>query len=55
MNLVKQIGQKLFSKDTDHRFAKSLTKVKEADQITENINSRLQEIEKKFKIKSVKL
>ncbi|MDB5143593.1 MAG: hypothetical protein JWQ66_2306 [Mucilaginibacter sp.] len=55
MNLVKQIGRKLFSKDTDHRFAKSLTKVKEADKVTENINSRLQEIQKKFKLKAVKL
>ena len=55
MNIVKEIGRTLFSKDTDQRVAKSLSKVKEADQITENINNRLSEIQKRFKLKTVKL
>ncbi|SDE93964.1 hypothetical protein SAMN05216464_1112 [Mucilaginibacter pineti] len=55
MNIVKQIGRKLFSKDTDQRVARSLNKVKEADQITENINNRLSEIQKSFKLKTAKL
>jgi len=55
MELIAQIRHKLLSTDTDRCFAKSLKKVKEADQISASITERLLEIQKSFKSKSIKL
>jgi hypothetical protein len=48
MKLITQISRCFFSTDTDHRFAKSLKKVKEADRVSASINERLLEIQKKL-------
>jgi hypothetical protein len=55
MKLITQIRHICFSTDTDHRFAKSLKKVKEADQVSASINERLLEIKKSFNSKSIEL
>jgi hypothetical protein len=55
MKLITQISRKFFSTDTDHRFAKSLKKVKEADQVSASINERLLEIKKSFNLKSIEV
>jgi isochorismate synthase EntC len=54
MNLINKISSSLFSKDTDHRFAKSLKNVKEADLVVASINQRLFELEKELKSKTVR-
>ncbi|WDF78348.1 hypothetical protein ACFGVS_21920 [Mucilaginibacter sp. AW1-7] len=54
MNLIYKISHSLFSKDTDHRFAKSLKNVKEADMLVASINQRLFEIDKQLKSNTVK-
>ncbi|WPU94052.1 hypothetical protein SNE25_00750 [Mucilaginibacter sabulilitoris] len=51
MKAVINLSRALFSRNTNHRIANSLTKVKEADQVTENIHKRLKEIQKKLKNK----
>ena len=52
MKTVINLSRTLFSKKTTPSVANSLTKVKEADQVTETINKRLKEIRKKFKLKN---
>jgi isochorismate synthase EntC len=55
MNLINKISHSLFfSKDTDHRFAKSLKNVKEADLVVASINQRLFEIDKQLKSNTLK-
>ncbi len=54
MNLITKIQHTLFSKDLDHRFAKSLKNAKEAEQLAASINQRLFEIEKDLKLKPIK-
>lgn len=54
MNLINKISHSLFSKDTDHRFDKSLKNVKEADLVVATINQRLFELEKQLKSNTVK-
>jgi isochorismate synthase EntC len=54
MNLINKISSSLFSKDTDHRFAKSLKNVKEADLVVASINRRLFELERELKSEVVK-
>jgi hypothetical protein len=54
MDLIKNLHRNLFSKDIDHRFAKSLKKVKEADLVTASINNKLNELEKQFKSSAIK-
>jgi hypothetical protein len=54
MDLIKNLHRNLFSKDLDHRFAKSLKKVKEVDIVTASINKQLNEIEKQLNINTVK-
>ncbi|MGN8067683.1 hypothetical protein [Mucilaginibacter sp. SG564] len=52
MKTVKNFSRNVFSKNNDQQFANSLTHIKEADQITEAINKRLDEIQKKLKLKN---
>jgi hypothetical protein len=54
MNLIYKISHSLFSQDTDHRFAKSLKSVKEADLLVASINKRLFEMDKQLKLNTVK-
>lgn len=53
MNLIAKIGYSLFSKDIDHRFAKSLKKAREANQMAAAINQRLFEIQKELGSKGI--
>ncbi len=46
MNIIKQIGKILSDRGTNPKFINSLKKVREADQIAELINKRLNELEK---------
>jgi hypothetical protein len=50
--IVAYIGKALFTKSTNSYFDNSLTKVKEADQVTETIHNRLKEIQKRLKLKN---
>jgi len=52
MKRVINLSRALFSKKTNQSVANSLTKVKEADLVTETINRRLKEIQKKLKLKN---
>jgi tetrahydromethanopterin S-methyltransferase subunit G len=52
MKTVKHLSRTVFSKNNDQQFANSLTHIKEADQIAEAINKRLDEIQKKLKPKN---
>lgn len=52
MKRVINLSRALFSRTTNRRIANSLTKVKEVDQVTENINKQLREIELKFHLKN---
>jgi hypothetical protein len=49
MDLITKISRSLFSKDIDHRFAKSIKKAKEANQLAAAIDQRLFEIQKSLK------
>lgn len=55
MNIIKQIGKILSNRDTNPKFINSLKKVREADQIAEVINKRLNELEKRTRQQAVNL
>jgi hypothetical protein len=52
MKTVINLSRALFSKKANQSVANSLSKVKEADQVTETINKRLKEIQKRLKLKN---
>ncbi|MBB6108286.1 hypothetical protein [Mucilaginibacter lappiensis] len=52
MKTVLHLSRAVFSKNNDQQFTNSLTRIKEADQIAEAINKRLNEIQKKLKPKN---
>ncbi|SDP85352.1 hypothetical protein SAMN05428975_3029 [Mucilaginibacter sp. OK268] len=52
MKTVLHLSRAVFSKNTDQQFANSLTHIKEADQVAEAINKRLNEMQKKLKPKN---
>ncbi|WP_183565875.1 hypothetical protein [Mucilaginibacter sp. SP1R1] len=52
MKAVTRITNALFAKRANQGFTSSLNKVKEADQLTETIDKRLKEIQKKLKLKT---
>jgi len=55
MKFITQLSRSFFSTDTDYRFAKSLKKVKEADQVSASINERLLEIKKRLNSKGIEV
>ncbi|WP_154402448.1 MULTISPECIES: hypothetical protein [Mucilaginibacter] len=55
MNFIKRIGKILSDRDTNPKFVNSLKKVREADQLAEAINKRLNELEKRTRQQAVNL
>ncbi|HEY9196263.1 MAG TPA: hypothetical protein VIM77_08355 [Mucilaginibacter sp.] len=54
MKLIIRINEVLFSKNIDHRIAKSFKRIREADQVTASINRQLIELDEKLKLNAVK-
>ena len=52
MKIVIHLSRAVFFKNNDQQFTNSLIHIKEADQIAEAINKRLNEMQKKLKLKN---